>query len=160
MVRTHVIATVSNTIIAWGRRIGAMGEVESGSRVIEWHSGTTSGAWACGVLGLHVWLVVFDCDCNRLDEIISNRYLGNGIGTYTKRSRTREGSSRVFSMAGIIILNTDLSNVPLLEGHRVEGFKLAEGGECLLQQFECCVSFDGVITPIEENGDDQLPFEV
>lgn len=60
MVTTNVVAPISTTTIAWRRDVGATREAEGGSRVIERHIGAASGAWACIVLGLHIWLVVLD----------------------------------------------------------------------------------------------------
>jgi hypothetical protein len=42
----------------------------------------------------------------------------------------------------------------------VEGFELTEGFQNLPQQFESWVSFDRVVTPVKEDGDDELGLEI
>lgn len=154
MVPTHVIATVSTPTIAWRRNVGATRDIECSSRAIEWYIGATSGARACIIFRLHVWLVVLDRDCDRLVQCFSNIYLGNGRCTYAKWSLIEKRSRCNFGVAGIIVLNTKLSNVALLDGHGVECFELTEGLQSLLEQLESWVSLDGVIAPVKEDGHD------
>ena len=60
MISTNIVVIVSTTIIARRRRVRSKGEPEIAGRVIEGHCRAAGDAWACVVLDLDVWLVVFN----------------------------------------------------------------------------------------------------